>query len=84
MNFVTIAIGLACWLVALTFGYRSVKHKETEGRLKVMRATLGDKRGMIFFRITYVVMPLFIGTMIIIAGVDGYTIVQFFQGYQQS
>ena len=78
MNLVTIAIGAACWLIALIFGYRSVKHKDTDGRLKVMRATLGEKRGLIFFRFTYVAMPIFIGSIIISAGMQGYTIVEFF------
>lgn len=84
MNLMTIALGAVCWLIALVFGYRSVKYKETDGRLKVMRATLGEKRGVLFFRFTYVAMPLFIGSIIIAAGVQGLTIVEFFMGSQQS
>jgi ABC-type uncharacterized transport system YnjBCD permease subunit len=78
MNLLTVALGAFCWTIALIFGYRSVKYKDTDGRLKVMRATLGDSKGMIFFRITYVAMPLFIGTIIVIAGVQGTTISEFF------
>ncbi len=80
MNVVTIAIGLACWLIAIIFGYRSVKCKDTDGRIKVMRAMLGDTKGMICFRFTYIAMPLFIGSMVVIAGYDGYTIAEFLQG----
>lgn len=83
MNAVTIAIGLACWLIALIFGYRSVKCQDTDGRLKMMRATLGDKKGMICFRFTYVAMPIFIGVMVVTAGVEGYTILEFLQGANQ-
>lgn len=78
MNLSTIALGLACWLIAMVFGYRSVKHKDTDGRLKVMRATLGEKRGVWFFRFTYVLVPIFIGTIIISAGLQGTTISDFF------
>ncbi len=80
MNLVTVAVGALCWLIALVFGYRSVKYKETDGRLKVMRATLGDKRGVLFFRFTYVAMPLFVGTIILIAGFQGTTMSEFLSG----
>ncbi|MFC3151535.1 hypothetical protein ACFOEK_10900 [Litoribrevibacter euphylliae] len=82
MNLMTVALGVVCWLIAIVFGYRSVKHKETDGRLKVMRATLGEKRGVIFFRFTYVAMPIFIGSIIIVAGFQGLTIAEFFMGEQ--
>lgn len=80
MNLVTVCVGLLCLLIAGIFGYRSVKCKETDGRLKVMTSMLGDKKGVIFFRFTYVLMPLFIGSIIISAGLDGYTMVEFLSG----
>lgn len=82
MNLMTIALGAVCWVIAIVFGYRSVKYKETDGRLKVMRATLGEKRGVLFFRFTYVAMPIFIGSIIMVAGTKGLTIAEFFMGAQ--
>ncbi|MCU7846171.1 MAG: hypothetical protein KZQ93_20230 [Candidatus Thiodiazotropha sp. (ex Monitilora ramsayi)] len=77
MNLVTVAIGVFFVSIACLFLYRSLNHDEATGKLKAMIDYWGRGKGLWLYRLAYVGIPIFFGTVVIIAGVNGNTFSEF-------
>jgi hypothetical protein len=79
MDFITIGIGLLPVAYGLyVFVLRMQGKNEKLKKLEPMKKFWGERLGPLIHIVAYVVAPLIIGVAIIIAGVNGISIMQFF------
>ena len=79
MDFVTIGIGLLPVLYGLyVLVLRMQGKSEKLKKLEPMKKFWGETVGLTIHFVAYVIAPIIIGVVIIIAGVNGTSILQFF------
>ncbi len=77
MNLVTIGIGLLIFLYGLYTMILRIKSPDKLGKLKAMKDKFGDNTGNILHIIAYTVLPIIFGTILIFAGLNGLSILEF-------
>ena len=79
MDLITIGIGLLPVAYGLyVFVLRLQGKNEKLKKLEPMKKFWGDRLGPLIHIVAYVIAPITIGVVIIIAGVNGTSIIQFF------
>ena len=78
MNYVTLAAGLAVAFLATLFFHRSMRPDVASGALNAMRNIWGPRRGVLFYRLSYVGIPAVISLILAVAGVAGVSLDQLF------
>ena len=79
MDFITIGIGLLPVLYGIYILVLRLQGKnEKLKKLEPMKKFWGERLGPLIHIVAYVIAPITIGVVIIIAGVNGTSIIQFF------
>ena len=77
MDFVTIGLGVVIILFGLYTWIMRIKSPEKFGKLKAMKDKFGSTAGQTIHTIAYTVMPVLFGIVVIRAGINGLSIMQF-------
>ena len=77
MDFVTVGLGVAVVLYGLYTLIMRIKPPEKFGKLKAMKDKFGSTAGQTIHVIAYTAMPILFGVIVIIAGINGLSIMQF-------
>jgi hypothetical protein len=71
MNYTTLAIGLFALIFGVCSLFIRVKHPEKFGKLNAMKEKYGNKIGTAIHTISYTVIPIIAGILLIIIGLKG-------------
>ena len=77
MDFLTIGLGVVIILFGLYTSVMRIKFPEKSGKLKAMKDKFGSTSGQTIHTIAYTVMPVLFGIVVIRAGLNGLSIMQF-------
>lgn len=80
MDITTIAVGVIFVAAGVVFLVRSLRPDAAAGKLKAVMERWGTSRGLWIYRVAYVGIPWFFGTMVIVAGVRGVSLAAFLGG----
>ncbi len=75
MNYVSIAIGVTALLFGVYTLYARIKTPIVLKKLDAMKKAFGDRAGIILHTISYIIVPLAVGIIFIITGVNGKSII---------
>jgi uncharacterized membrane protein len=78
MDITTVAVGVVVFVGGFFFLWRSLRPEAAKGKLKAMLDKWGATKGVWLYRLFYVVLPWFLGSSLVFAGVRGVSLARIF------
>ena len=78
MDVVTLGTGVVIILFGLYTLLARIKFPEKFAKLEAMKERFGRVGGLLIHTIAYIVIPVFFGSLLVVAGLNGVSLAEFF------